>query len=634
MKTLTIPISARNLERQDPKETLELLRRVHADRVFLTIGNYRYDAASRADNFDVLRRMVKVVKEAGIAVGAWLHSFDFHDVGNAPFTKMAGADGKTSPARFCPMDDDFLDFVDDYIAELAASGIDTILFDDDYRYGHLGRLRAPCLCKHHVKDICRRLGEELDAETIGNYVLSASPNRYRDAWLASKGEGLDRFARRVRSAVDRINPTVRVGVCACMTTWDGDGSNTIRIAKYLAGNTRPLIRLIGAPYWAVRENDGNRLIDVIELSRMQAQWCRGEDIEVLAEGDTWPRPRYTTPSSYLELFHAALIADGGIEGIHKYMVPYDGHASVEQGYIEAHMENASFRASLEQIFADKNEAGICIFEHMEKIKDACLRRADGQEINWERALYSSASRFISQYSIPTRFGTDARCLAVFGENARHIPSPDTHDYLLDGYAAKILFDQGMDVGIEAWMGELADGLTADTQTPDLYHPTSDTYFRIFYPITLQKATIKPNCRVILWYVMGNKKLPAAYLYDNDAGQKFLVFLFDSRFVTRDASRNYMFQRALVEGIRAIDPDALPVICEGNPDLYLIAKQKENKLTLGLFNCCADRVMQRKIKLSAPIQSVRFIGCNGTFDGNTVEIDRLGAFDMAALEVEF
>ena len=117
MKTLTIPVSARNLERQDPTETLELLRRVHADRVFLTIGNYRYDAASRADNFDVLRRMVKVIKDAGIAIGAWLHSFDFHDVENAPFTKMAGADGKTSPARFCPMDDDFLDFVEDYIAE-------------------------------------------------------------------------------------------------------------------------------------------------------------------------------------------------------------------------------------------------------------------------------------------------------------------------------------------------------------------------------------------------------------------------------------------------------------------------------------------------------------------------------------
>jgi hypothetical protein len=36
----------------------------------------------------------------------------------------------------------------------------------------------------------------------------------------------------------------------------------------MAGNTKPILRLIGAPYWAIKQGWGNRLADVIELERM------------------------------------------------------------------------------------------------------------------------------------------------------------------------------------------------------------------------------------------------------------------------------------------------------------------------------------------------------------------------------
>ena len=35
-----------------------------------------------------------------------------------------------------------------------------------------------------------------------------------------------------------------------MSSWDIDGTNAYELAKILAGNTKPLVRLIGAPYWA------------------------------------------------------------------------------------------------------------------------------------------------------------------------------------------------------------------------------------------------------------------------------------------------------------------------------------------------------------------------------------------------
>ena len=78
---------------------------------------------------------------------------------------------------------------------------------------------------------------------------------------------------------------------------------------------KPFICLIGAPYWSIKRDHGNsRLQNCIELHRMERSFC-GDDIEIFAEGDTFPRPRHTCPASYLELFDMAMRADGGFDGI-------------------------------------------------------------------------------------------------------------------------------------------------------------------------------------------------------------------------------------------------------------------------------------------------------------------------------
>ena len=87
-----------------------------------------------------------------------------------------------------------------------------------------------------------------------------------------------------------------------MSVWDMDGVDSFTLAKLLAGNTKPLVRLIGAPYWAENRFLGNRLEDVIELERMERSWHEGDDIEVFSEGGrvTAFRPpiwKYSIPRS-------------------------------------------------------------------------------------------------------------------------------------------------------------------------------------------------------------------------------------------------------------------------------------------------------------------------------------------------
>jgi hypothetical protein len=57
------------------------------------------------------------------------------------------------------------------------------------------------------------------------------------------------------------------------------------------------------------------------------------------------------------------------------------------------------------------------------------------------------------------------------------------------------------------------------------------------------------------------------------------------------------------------------------------------MAVGLFNCFADSVLEPTVKLDGEYQSIRFVGCSGRLEGDTVYLDApLPAFEFAAFEV--
>lgn len=86
-----------------------------------------------------------------------------------------------------------------------------------------------------------------------------------------------------------------VGACACLTSWDIDGTDAAELLGILAGKTRPFARLIGAPYWAAKGEWGSKLQDVIELEKMESSWTESENIELFAEGGFLPKTENPMP---------------------------------------------------------------------------------------------------------------------------------------------------------------------------------------------------------------------------------------------------------------------------------------------------------------------------------------------------
>ena len=271
MYTVSVPIILKKAEKYGYEKYLEKLNEIGASRVMLALDTYVLDKEKADKVFESLSDAAAFFKSNGFEVGAWIWTFMLNAENN--YMKIQSPTGGVCENEVCPTDKDFIAFASEYIKNIARCGVDLLLFDDDFRFGFLTDVKMGCTCPNHINMISEILGENITREDIKDYLISGGKNKYRSAFLKANKISLINFSKEMRRAVDSVNESIQFGVCACLTTWDFDGADSIEVARALAGNTKPLIRLIGAPYWAPDRSWGNRLSDVIELERLERSWC-------------------------------------------------------------------------------------------------------------------------------------------------------------------------------------------------------------------------------------------------------------------------------------------------------------------------------------------------------------------------
>lgn len=631
MYTISMPISINN--KNSKEKTLEQLRRAGASRVFLSFGRVSFDGNKRKKVLNWLKENIEYYKENGLETGVWFWALWRSDIDKANkkmqmITAFEGFSTESNNTAFiCPSDKDFIDDTCEFIKQVAELHPDIIMFDDDYRYGNLST-GFGCCCDNHLKIMSQRLGETITRDKIAEKLFCGGENRYRSAWLDVLGESLIDYALNVRKAVDEIDSNIRIAFCSCMSVWDLDGVDSATLAKILAGNTKPLLRLIGAPYWAVGQSWGNRLQNVIELERMEKSWITDENIEVMVEGDVWPRPRYKCPSSYLEGFDTALRSAGIANGILKYMLSYTSSPEYERGYINAHLKNEQIYSDIERVFAGKQDTGVRVYEYMNKIRNADLPndRFIGKDYI-ENMFFSRAARLLADNSVPTNYTCKDTVGIAFGENAKYLPeSAMDNGLILDIKAAQILKDRGYDVGLERVDGKLDNA-------PRLFFSEYNEYVESNYQgDSVYQILPKDKAKILITCGEKGNEYPDTYFYENDCGQKFLVFAFDAYSTPTDRYRSYSMQELLFKYIALLGQN-VPVKCTGNPDLYVLCKKNETSMAFGLWNFFADRIEQPVIELDREYKSVEFVGCSGTMKGNKLYLSPINAFEFSFISLQ-
>ena len=635
MYKISVPITNSTVNKSNREAVLRELRRFDAERIFLTIGSYEHDKVKQGEIFAKLKENCAFFKANGVEVGTWLWAFEMAKMDR--FGNMRTILGEEHPERACPTDKNFLKFAQEYIKGLASCGVDLIMFDDDLRYNFFTDSTPGCLCDGHVAMINEILGENKTREELASLIMSGGKNKYRDAFLKANGDAFRGFARAIREAVDEVNPAVRVGACTCMSSWDIDGTTPDELACIFAGNTKPFYRLIGAPYWAVRNSFGASLQTVVELERMESSWRRFDDIEIFAEGDVYPRPRYNCPASYLEGFDTAIRASGCTDGILKYGLDYISSIDREVGYAKFHEHNRNVYKGIDEMFAGKKHVGVRVYESMKKVADMEMTTAVNKDPDIEYQIQSKAARTLAHNSIPSTYEGEGICGIVFDESARALDlSALKNGLIIDISAAEILMQRGVDVGIES-IGEECLG--------NIEHFITHDYKigHAFTPVTTFDNKFNKNINVLSTLITEKGEIPLTYLYENSDGNRFLVFNVNSslngknkfkntRFGPENVFKNYERSMQISSIIPWLSGKKLPAYVYGCPEMYLQCKEGDGKLAVGLWNFFADEAFDFTVQLAEEYSSIKLLNCEGTLDGDKVTIKSIPAFSFGFFEV--
>lgn len=599
---------------------IEILKKINADIVFFALDCYQLDKAKQEKVFASLKENVPLFKEAGFTVGVWVWAFMIMEENN--YTHITGVNGRVSSNEVCPSDTDFCKFSYEYIQNIAKSKPDMIMFDDDFRYGHLD-CGAGCTCKNHRSYMESILGEKLPEGDLSKLLLSGKGNKYRNAFLKSKGHYLREFAKQSRAAVDSIDPVIRLGACSCMSVWDFDGVSTPELARILAGNTKPFCRLIGAPYWSINLKTGNRLQDVIELERMESSWC-DDDIEIFAEGDCFPRPRFACPANVLEGFDMALRASGATDGIHKYTLDYYSDVEYEQGYNKKHIQNRELYRQIGKHFENKTPVGIRVYENMTKFENMDIPEYYQGSHLIENTFFSPAAKLLAAQTVPSVYKGEGIVGIAFGENAKYLGANALNNGLiLDLSAAQILEGMGIDVGLD----KVSEYFTPTQE----YFPDKEHYVGLLGKPTREIA-VKRGAVVQSYFMSGEEKYIGSYSYENASGQRFLVFAFDGYNMSDHTFKQYARGEQIEKWIVSIGKK-LPATMLGNPDCYMLCKESEEGRSVWIGNFFADECMNTIVNLDKEYREVQFINCTGKLRGHKVEIDYIAPYTSVGFEVK-
>lgn len=636
MYKIIVPVkwTARNFNKE---ETVEALKNLNADTAALILNRVIENGRLVTDyRMDELTKYLRYFEKNGFKTMVWIGETIGHGglVGNraAEECRYRCFEEVMKPPKagtFCPTDKHFVDDICEWVGNAVKAGTDFLLLDDDFRMANHGYGKFGCMCSEHVKEYCKIIGENLTKEEITEKVFTGGKSIYRDAWIKLQGNTLRGFAKKIREHINTINENTRIGLCAT-TSHDVGGTDNTEIAGILAGNTKPFVRFAGAPYWARRHGE---LGYAILNERYLRYAVEDDETEIVSEGDTYPRPRYTCPASYLENFDFALRADGGFDGILKYALDYCSGLKHENGYVEAAKANTDFLKKTEKLFADGKTCGINIFEEKRKFESYDLKgKTAAENLNCASSAWGGnpvpiSLMFMSDTSMPVTFEKNESATLVFGENAKYVSlSLAKNGLILDIPAAKILQNRGVDIGLESAVP--TDGIDCE------YYKKYNEYVQLcentFYEVT-------PNDKAeIVTELCGEKNTCGVYLYENAHGERFMIYPFDAESCYENrlgVMKSLERQMQLREGAEWVGRKKLPAVCIGNPYIFITCKKAQGGMAVGIQNLSADKITKPIIELDKEYTEIKTIRGIGKIKGNTVVLEELAPFDFNGFVVE-
>ena len=578
------------------------------------------------ENLDKLKKWFDYFRANNLEVGVWINGFGHGvellkgETEQSNYIEIKGIRGESSQYAVCPLDENFRKDYLDGIRKLAQLSPDIIMIDDDFRINGRFAYYMGCFCEKHKAIFDEMVGEKVPFEKLEELIFTGGKNKYRTAYMNMLKKTLIDFAKEIRETIDSVNPKIRAGSCISFENWDL-ACSVAELAKTLAGSNKPFYRPAAAPYCYLTK-------DCIELARLQADWTKNEGLEVFAEGDVYPRPRYNMPSRLLEMFDIALVADHTLDGDLKYMFEYTQPPLYETGYIDAHIRNKPLRKEISQIFDTKKSIGVYNFNPLNKTENWELPTQLVENVANKVSAMGALSNIavVSSLSLPLCYEVGEYPTVACGENARYIqPEMMKNGVITDAIGAKILTERGIDVGLL----EEKQGVATEE-----FYIEENGIVSGLESICVKEIKVSEKAKVLTTFE--ELKSPASYIYQNQNNQKFYVLasdIFLSNEYNSNYFDNYYRQRQVVKVIEWLCGKKFPGVCFKQPKLYNFTAKDEKSVGILLINAFMDEIHNAKLELDKEYKSVKFVNCEGVLEKNELVIKHIPAYGCVAVELQ-
>lgn len=525
------------------------------------------------------------------------------------FQKYVALTSGDSPEVCCPLDKGFQKYIRASAARIASTHPHHIMLDDDFRLIFRGS-SGGCACPLHLAEYQKLTGEELTREELCAKIASGD-KKSADAFVKTQIDSLISCAHEIRAGIDSVDPTLPGSFCAC-----GDGTEgAYDVASIMAGEGNPVVvRINNANYCAVDSRD---FAQSLHRAATQIVALGKKPDYILAETDTCPQNRYSTPAAKLHSHFTFTILEGAKGAKHwitrlSAFEPESGTA-----YRKKLAKYSKFYEKLAEINDELIWQGCKIPvpprpAHMLSTRDTIPTAING----W-------CSHILDRFGLPMHFSPDGEGVYFFDSLKDKYFTDDeilsilSGKVVLDGIAAERFVARGFGkyIGVDVKV-RAAD---APNASGEIYYPCGESAaqprIRELIPLS-DKIKIYSNVYHLRDGVYKDILFPGVTSYQNELGGTVVVFSGASAFaynlIEAFGFLNQTRKAQLAQVLN--DLDALPAYYPADAEVLMkAAKMKDGKLFCAILNMSLDVLEELPLAVNGNVAEIKMLNSFGEYE---------------------
>jgi len=534
---------------------------------------------------DFAELLVKVKKELaadGIEVGWWcgptLKS------GNASYQRITGIDGETSDISSCPLDKDFAETFSDNIATVARIAKPFMIqFEDDFELSNHTGIKFGCFCPLHLEKFGQEQNHYYSREALMDIFSEVTPEsiKLRRAWAQLSCESLVSLSTLIRKKINAVAPETRTSLCQSgCSSFDGDMTGPV--ARALAGETRPVVRVGGANY---STDDGPHIPRTL-FNALYSKQHLPDDFELIHESDTYPHTRFFCSSSRLRTLMFTAFSYG-LDGSLFYNTQYLDNPMEETGYFDMFKNESkrfdAVKAAVSDCELDGCEVVYLPFEHTTIPYD---RKTGNRPVQFPVPWANILGRFGIPYT-----SANGKVKLISGTTVNVMTDDEIEALLrgsvfLDGKAAHCLAERGFGklIGAEVVSGDKA---TFNYEKIRDIADFKDIKGRLMYNFIFAPAgseggafyKLEPldDAEILTDFAdpSENPVIPGMIRFENKLGGRIAITAFDIRDNESSAVFNYRKKEIIRKTIEWLGRTPLPVVVANIPNVFCIFNRSKS-----------------------------------------------------------